>query len=89
MQASADIIGNADDNLTLTNIDGEVIHLTRQKALSFVEEPGATLFVYSQKYIIDTLLEDIQDVITNIDNGISIPGEDGVLERDFYNLLKE
>ncbi len=84
VQASADIIGNADDNLTLTNIDGEVIHLTRQKALSFVEEPGATLFVYSQKYIIDTLLEDIQDVITNIDNGISIPGEDGVLERDFY-----
>jgi hypothetical protein len=83
VQASADVIGDG-DFIPLTNSNGEVLNISTQKALSFVEEPGATLFVYSQKYIIDTLIEDILDIIENIDIGQSIPGEDGVLEREFY-----
>ncbi|BAO74694.1 LamG-like jellyroll fold domain-containing protein [Winogradskyella sp. PG-2] len=83
VQASANVIGDA-DFITLTNNNGDALNISTQKALSFVEEPGATLFVYSQKYIIDNLIPDIELVITNIDNGISIPGEDGILERDFY-----
>ncbi|WP_055442805.1 LamG domain-containing protein [Lacinutrix himadriensis] len=83
VQASAEVIGDS-DYITLTNDNGDALNLSTQKALSFVEEPGATLFVYSQKYIIDTLIPDILVIINNIDIGQSIPGEDGVLERDFY-----
>ena len=83
VQASAEVIGDS-DYIILTNDNGDALNLSTQKALSFVEEPGATLFVYSQKYIIDTLIPDILVIINNIDVGQSIPGEDGVLERDFY-----
>ena len=45
----------------LTNNAGESIHISKQKAFYFAEEPSETFFIFSQKYILETLIPELRE----------------------------
>jgi hypothetical protein len=71
-------------NYPLRNDKNETIFISLQKAMSFVEEPSSTFFVYSQHYIRNTLIPEIQLIIQNIDNEIISEDDKGVLKKQQY-----
>lgn len=83
VQVSEEIIGSS-ESLSLTNADGESIYVSTQKAMYFSEEPSATFFVFSQKHILETLIPELELVISNLDNGIISENDKGVQDRDYY-----
>lgn len=62
------------ENITLTNTAGESVFISIQKAMYFVQEPSETFFVFSQKYILESLIPELQLIVDNYDN----PTDDGV-----------
>lgn len=57
-----DASGN--QNVTsLTNSDGKVIYFSKQKAYTFNKKPLPTFFVYSQRFILETLIPSFQEII--------------------------
>jgi hypothetical protein len=80
-------------NFSLTNSDNKKIYISKQKAMSFVEEPSNTFFVYSQHYIRNTLIPEIALIIKNIENNIISEKDKGVLKKWQYeqqiNLWKK
>ncbi|WP_298545987.1 LamG-like jellyroll fold domain-containing protein [uncultured Aquimarina sp.] len=83
VQTSTAVIG-ASPSYELTNTNGESIFISKQKAMYFVEEPTETFFIYSQKYILESLIPELELIISNIDNGIISEGDLGVLTRGEY-----
>ncbi len=83
VQTSKEVIGTS-PSYQLTNTDGESIYVSKQKAMYFVEEPSETFFVYSQKYLFETLIPELELIVSNIDNGIVNEGDPGVLTRGEY-----
>eukprot|EP01029_Cantina_marsupialis_P023155 TRINITY_DN572_c0_g8_i1.p1 TRINITY_DN572_c0_g8~~TRINITY_DN572_c0_g8_i1.p1 ORF type:complete len:2842 (+),score=386.31 TRINITY_DN572_c0_g8_i1:11260-19785(+) len=83
VQVSGQIIGSS-ESLDLTNKDGETIYVSTQKAMYFNEEPSTTFFVFSQKHILETLIPELELVISNLDNGIISENDQGVQDRDYY-----
>ncbi|WP_299438656.1 LamG-like jellyroll fold domain-containing protein [uncultured Aquimarina sp.] len=83
IQTSAAIIGTS-PSYELTNTAGESIFVSKQKAMYFVEEPSETFFVYSQKYLLESLIPELELIISNLDNGIINEGDQGVLTRREY-----
>ncbi|BDD12019.1 hypothetical protein FUAX_44510 (plasmid) [Fulvitalea axinellae] len=71
-------------HIKLTNNKGESIHINKTKAISFKEEASKTFFVYSQKFLLETLIPELEVIVQAIDNGSAIPGEDGIQERESY-----
>src|SRR5690606_28747754 len=49
VQSSAKPLGDGPSQI-LTNSSGESIHISKQKAFYFAEEPSETFFIFSQKY---------------------------------------
>ncbi|HET7179338.1 MAG TPA: hypothetical protein VFI14_06420, partial [Chryseosolibacter sp.] len=83
VQASDDDPGNG-PTLVLTNADGQSINVSKQKAFYFAEEPSETFFIYSQKYILETLIPDIQKIIAGIELGTISENTPGVLKKSQY-----
>ena len=84
VQLSNAILGDANLNLTLTNDAGDTIYVSKQKALTMVDDPTETFFVYSQNHILTYLLPQYEQFIKNIDLNILIPGTNGTLSRGEY-----
>lgn len=70
--------------LEFTNINGEKVFISKQKAMYFNAVPSSTFFVYSQHHIINTLIPEIQLIISNLDNGIINENDPGVKSRAYY-----
>jgi hypothetical protein len=70
--------------LVLTNADGQSINISKQKAFYFAEEPSETFFIYSQKYILETLIPDLQKIIQGIELGTISESTPGVLKKSQY-----
>jgi Concanavalin A-like lectin/glucanases superfamily len=83
IQTSNAIIGTS-DSFKLTNTLGESIFVSKQKAMYFVEEPSKTFFVFSQKHILESLIPDLQLIISNIENGVILETDPGVLTKAEY-----
>lgn len=60
------------------------LYISKQKAVYFVDEPSETFFIYSQKYILETLIPEYDLFITNIDNKTLTEGKDGTLKKEQY-----
>jgi hypothetical protein len=78
--------GSTPLSLSYTDDDGnpQTLYISTQKALYFNEEPSQTFFVYSQKFIRETLIPDIEQIIFNLENGILSPDDPGVESVEFY-----
>ncbi|OOV19038.1 LamG-like jellyroll fold domain-containing protein [Flavobacterium sp. LM4] len=60
------------------------VYLSKQKALSFVDKPTETFFMYSQKHIISTLIPEYELFITNNLNGPDPNSAVNVQKREEY-----
>lgn len=72
------------DSSKLINSKGESVFISKQKAMSFVEEPSPTFFVYSQKNILNTIIPEIQTIIDNINKGVIKETDPGVKKKSSY-----
>ncbi|CAM1344888.1 LamG-like jellyroll fold domain-containing protein [Tenacibaculum amylolyticum] len=84
IQSSATDITRDGSALELTNIDGESLFISKQKAMYFVEEPSETFFVYSQKQILESVIPELELIIQNLQDGIISSSDEGVLTEDEY-----
>jgi hypothetical protein len=84
VQSSNSQIGTS-ISYVLTNSKNESVHISKQKAMYFTEEPSETFFVLSQKYILSTLIPELELIIYNLDNGIISEDDDGVVDRAYYD----
>ena len=84
VQLSDAAIGTSAKNLKLKNKAGREVFISTQKKIYMVEEPTNTFFVYSQKYILETLIPQYELFINQIDNKLLIPGKDGVKTKAAY-----
>ncbi|CAL2104919.1 putative secreted protein (Por secretion system target) [Tenacibaculum sp. 190524A02b] len=71
-------------SLELTNTKGESLFISKQKAMYFVEEPSETFFTYTQKYILTSLIPELELILSNLQNGIISTDDEGVLTEDQY-----
>jgi len=83
VQSSLAQIGNS-PSLELINSSNHSIFISKQKAMYFSEEPSETFFVLSQKYILETVIPELELIIFNLDNGIISEDDDGVIDRVYY-----
>ncbi|PQJ75198.1 LamG-like jellyroll fold domain-containing protein [Polaribacter gangjinensis] len=61
-----------------------ILHPKINKALYFSESPEKTLFVYSQRNILNDVIPKYQNFIDQIDNGTLLENQNGVLSREAY-----
>lgn len=68
------------------NSSGEkvLLFISKVKAFRFVEEASSTFFIYSQKHILETLIPELELIISNINNGVLTANEEGVLSLRHY-----
>ena len=71
VRASEAPIGTG-DYLELNNGTSSVF-ISKQRKTTFTEDPSDTFFVYSQKFILETLIPELQTLITEIQNGNITP----------------
>src|SRR5690606_27058241 len=83
VQSSAKPLGDGPSQI-LTNSSGESIHISKQKAFYFAEEPSETFFIFSQKYIVETLIPELEGFILGIDLGNIAEETPGVLTKAQY-----
>lgn len=83
VQVSKDPMGTV-PSLLLTNAAGETINVSKQKAFYFAEEPSETFFIYSQKYILETLIPELEGIVEGIELGTISESTPGVLKRSQY-----
>lgn len=83
VQVSKSQLGTA-PSLELTNKEGISIHVSKQKAFYFAEEPSETFFIFSQHYILETLIPELQSIIQGIDLGTISENTPGVLKKSQY-----
>jgi len=80
-------------NFELTNSVGESIFISKQKAMYFVEEPSETFFVFSQKYILESLIPELELIIYNYSIGVVTENDPGIQPLNYYeqqlNLWKK
>ena len=72
------------DTLKLRNAQGQLVIISKQNSFIFNREPTSTFFVYSQRYIIETLIPSFEEIVASIDAGQVTPNTPGVMKRDFY-----
>lgn len=64
-------------------------YITKTKGVSFSPEGAPTTFVYSQEYILLTLIPYYSEIVNKIDNRLLTPGTNNIKPRDFYvNSIK-
>ncbi|OUD36219.1 LamG-like jellyroll fold domain-containing protein [Flavobacterium sp. FPG59] len=61
------------------------LYISKQKAVYFVDEPSETFFIYSQKYILETLIPEYVLFTDNIRAGTLKEGKDGTLTIAQYD----
>jgi hypothetical protein len=84
VQLSNAIIGEASDNFELTNAAGESVYMSKQKAITMVDDPTETFFVYSQNHILTYLIPQYELFIKNIGLGLLTEGSNGILSKEEY-----
>ena len=84
VQVSENEIDNDGSNLQLTNSDGENFFVSAQKAIFFSEEPSETFFIFSQRYLLETLIPELELIVSNIEDGLLNENDPGVLTKDEY-----
>lgn len=84
VQVSEAPLGDPGVTLELSNADGESIFVSKQKAFYFAEEPSETFFIYSQKFILETLIPELQGIINGIEIGTISESTPGVLKKSQY-----
>ncbi len=82
VRASEAPIGTG-DYLELSNGTSSVF-ISKQRKTTFTEDPSDTFFVYSQKFILETLIPELQTLITEIQNGNITPDPQKGISVDFY-----
>ncbi len=82
VRASEAPIGTG-DYLELSNGTSSVF-ISKQRKTTFTEDPSDTFFVYSQKFILETLIPELQTLITEIQNGNITPDPEKGVSVDFY-----
>lgn len=76
---------NGNDDIRLNNADGEEIFISLQRGFQFVEEPTNTFFVFSQRQLLETVIPELEAIVTGIDNGQIDPETDDTIQpRPFY-----
>ena len=83
VQVSENQIGDS-PSIMLTNANGEVIYISAQKSMYFVEEPSDTFFVFSQRQILENIIPGLIDIVEGLDNGTIPPDQEGIQSRMFY-----
>lgn len=73
-----------DDEVVLTNTNGETLYINKQKAIYVSEEPSDTFFVYSQRFILGTLIPELERFVESIENGVLSEDDPGVLTKKEY-----
>lgn len=84
VQVNEAALGDPGVTLQLTNQDGESIFVSKQKAFYFAEEPSETFFIYSQKFIRETLIPQLEGIIRGIELGTISESTPGVLKKSQY-----
>ncbi|WP_370004061.1 LamG-like jellyroll fold domain-containing protein, partial [Winogradskyella sp.] len=83
VQASLNTVPDS-EGISITNASGESLFISKQKAMYFNEEPTETFFVYSQKFIKESLIPDLELIVSNLENGIISEDDPGVESQEFY-----
>jgi len=68
----------------LTNDDGITIYVSKTLGQTFTEDPDQTTFMYSQKYILETLIPKLQSYIDQYASGDLQPGNTEFLTSEQY-----
>lgn len=68
VQADKDPIGD-NESMIMTNAAGKSLHISTQKGFFFSEQPTGTAFAYSQKFLLTTLIPELESIITGLENG--------------------
>ncbi|WP_298782320.1 LamG-like jellyroll fold domain-containing protein [uncultured Polaribacter sp.] len=78
--------GNNSVSLEFTNSLGEKVplYISKTKEISFSEANTATMFIYSQKYLIETLIPELELIVSNLQNGLLDPNAEGVEQEWYY-----
>lgn len=63
---------------------GSPVYVSKQKALSFVDKPTETFFIYSQKHILTTLIPEYETFISSNLNGPNPTSAENVQKRAEY-----
>ena len=64
--------------------DSAPVYISKQKALSFVDKPTETFFVYSQKHILTTLIPEYELFISTNLNGPNPTSVENIRKREEY-----
>lgn len=72
------------NSVPLTNDVGETIYIGKTLGQTFTEDPMQTTFMYSQKYILNTLIPKLQSYIDQYDSGDLQPDNTEFLAREQY-----
>ncbi len=73
-----------DGSISLKNSKGEEAFISRTIGETFTEDPNQTTFMYSQKYILETLIPKLQTYIDQYASGDLQPDNDEFLSSDEY-----
>ena len=85
VQANKDKIGD-NESLIMINDSGESFHISKQKGFYFTEEPSTTIFIYSQRFLLSTLIPDLEAIIQGLNDGTIPDSGEGAppLTKDQY-----
>lgn len=85
--AKTDTLGNSLSIPIVTNKGTK--YITKTKGMSFTPQGAPTTFIYSQDYILLTVIPDYLKIVNKIDQGLLVPGTNNIKPRDFYvNSIK-
>lgn len=81
------------DYLTLKDpVTGKQLHISTQKAYYLEPKPTGTVFVYSQHFLLNTLLPELESIITGLENGTipsSGPSAPPLTKRGYEQQVKQ
>jgi len=83
----SDVITGDPGTRILVADDGTEFEISKQKAMFFADEPTETMFVYSQKFILEELIPSLELIVSNIEGGLLDPSDPdaNVLTIEEYN----
>jgi hypothetical protein len=87
VRADTVIVDPDDDYYRMGISDTDTIFISKQKGFSMVEElseTSPTFFVYTQRHILETLIPELELIISDIDKGLLTEEKDSVETRDHY-----
>ena len=68
----------------LKNSEDESVYIYKKSAFYFSEEPTETFFIFSQKYVLETLIPELTAIVEGIESGDIVEDTPGVLKKSYY-----